>query len=195
MMVMADEVEVRQTATERRSPRPMPFFVLFTVVPLLEIVIFAWVGGRIGVLGTIGMVLGCAALGALLLRHQGTNALRKAQLAISEGRLPSTELADGLVLLVAGVLLITPGFLSDAFALLLLLPGFRHLVRRWLVVKLISRMQRTGAPGGPNGFSGVTFHSFGGQLGGPPFGDRTGPPGGRAAKDVEVIDDDDPRPR
>jgi UPF0716 protein FxsA len=167
----------------------MPFFVLFTVVPLLEIAIFAWVGGRIGVLGTIGMVLACAAAGALLLRHQGTNALRKAQLAIAEGRLPSAELADGLVLLVAGVLLITPGFLSDSLALLLLLPGFRHLVRRWLVAKLVARMQRSGPGGGPS----VTFHTFGGQFGAPPFGGRAGPPGDRPARDVEIVDEDEPR--
>lgn len=165
----------------------MPFFVLFTVVPLLEIAIFAWVGGRIGVMGTIGMVLACAAAGALLLRHQGMNALRKAQLAIAEGRLPSTELADGLVLLVAGVLLITPGFLSDSLALLLLLPGFRHLVRRWLVAKLVARVQRAGG-GGPT----VVFHHFGGQLGGSPFGDPASRHGDRPARDVEIIDDEPP---
>ncbi len=148
----------------------MPLFLLFTVVPLTEIAIFAWVGGQVGVLSTIMMVLVCAVAGSALLRQQGLSTLRRAQQVAAEGRLPSDELADGLVLVVSGVLLLTPGFLTDVIALLLLLPGVRHVVRRWLVKRIVARAQ-----------TGGVFV----QVGRSPFE----PPPARRARDTEVIDE------
>lgn len=152
----------------------MPLLLLFILVPIAEISIFAWVGGRIGVLGTIAMVLICAMAGAALLRHQGMSTLRRAQAIAAEGRIPSAELADGLVILVAAVMLITPGFLTDAVALLLLLPGPRHLVRRWLVSRVVARAQQ----GAVRHTSSGVFVQFGGA-----------PPPGPKARDTEIIDD------
>jgi UPF0716 protein FxsA len=109
----------------------MPILVLlFIVVPILELYVIIQVGGAIGVLPTLAILLADALLGSLLLRQQGRSAWRRFNAAIAEGRFPGREVADGVMIAVGGTLLLTPGFITDVFGLLLLIPPTRALFRR-----------------------------------------------------------------
>ena len=113
-------------------------------LPFVEIAGFVVIGSRIGVLATIVWVLLAAMLGLGLIKHHGLDALRRARDALRRGRNPSVELADGALVALAGVLLLIPGFVTDAFGLLLALPP----VRRRIVSRLGARF-RTGRAGRP----------------------------------------------
>jgi UPF0716 protein FxsA len=106
--------------------------LLFIVVPIVEITLFIQVGDAIGLWQTIGLVILTAIAGTVLLRVQGLQTLRRAQGALSQGQAPVREVFDGACLLVAGVLLLTPGFMTDAFGLALFLPPVRELILRGL---------------------------------------------------------------
>lgn len=114
-------------------------FLLFLIVPLIEVVILIQVGRAIGAGYTIIVIIGTAALGAALLRWQGLATLARVRLSMDQGRLPATELIEGLLLLIAGALLLTPGFFTDALGFLALLPGLRKLVAEVLLVRFIQR--------------------------------------------------------
>lgn len=105
------------------------------LVPLAEIATFIWVGGWIGALPTIALVVGISVFGLWLLRHQGLGMLRKAQAAMDRGEMPVAEVADGALIVLAGLLMVTPGLLTDALGLLLLVPAIRRLlgagIMRW----------------------------------------------------------------
>lgn len=103
--------------------------LLFTLVPLIELAVMIKVGQRIGVMPTIVMILAAGFLGAALARHEGLRTLRGVQADLAAGRLPGDRMFDALLILVAGVLLVAPGFVTDVIALLLLLPPVRLLVR------------------------------------------------------------------
>lgn len=103
---------------------------VFIVVPLVELWVIIQVGEAIGVLPTIALLLADALLGSLLLRHQGRGAWRRFNAAIEQRRFPGREVADGLLIAVGGTLLLTPGFLTDVFGLILLVPPTRAIVRR-----------------------------------------------------------------
>jgi UPF0716 protein FxsA len=105
---------------------------LFIAVPILELWVIIEVGGLIGVLPTLALLLAMSILGATLLRHQGRGAWQRFNRAIAERRFPGREVADGLMITVGGVLLLTPGFITDAVGLLLLLPPTRAIARRLL---------------------------------------------------------------
>jgi UPF0716 protein FxsA len=106
--------------------------VLFIVVPIAELYVIIKVGGWIGVWPTLAILLADALLGSLLLRHQGRAVWRRFNAAIAERRFPAREAADGVMVAVGGTLLVTPGFITDVFGLLLLLPPTRALVRAGL---------------------------------------------------------------
>jgi len=108
-------------------------FLLMVGIPIAEIAVFIEIGGRIGLWPTIGTVVLTAMIGTFLLRQQGLATLQKVQLSLEQNRLPLAEVFDGLCLLVAGALLLTPGFVTDGFGLLLFLPPFRSLLRHLLV--------------------------------------------------------------
>ena len=93
-------------------------FILLLVVPIVEIALFIKVGGLIGVWPTIGIVIATALAGAALLRRQGLATLRSARASLADNRFPIDEVFDGLCLAVAGALLLTPGFFTDAVGLL-----------------------------------------------------------------------------
>lgn len=99
--------------------------LLFITVPIVEIALFIQVGGLIGVWPTIAIVVLTAILGTALLRHQGLGTLRRVQESLEQNRLPVQEMFDGLCLLLAGALLLTPGFFTDAVGLLLFVPPLR----------------------------------------------------------------------
>ncbi len=120
---------------------------LFIAVPILELYVIIKVGGLIGVLPTLALLLAISLLGATLLRHQGRGAWRRFNEAIAARRLPGREVADGLLITIGGALLLTPGFITDAAGLLLLLPPTRAAVRRLLRAYFGHRLVAVGAGG------------------------------------------------
>lgn len=101
---------------------------LFVSVSLVEIIVFIEVGGIIGAWQTVALVILTAALGSWMIRKQGLATLRHVQEELEAGRIATHELFNGFCLLVAGVLMLTPGFITDAIGFLLLLPAFRNLI-------------------------------------------------------------------
>jgi UPF0716 protein FxsA len=104
-------------------------FIALVTVPIVEIAIFLEVGGIIGFWPTMGVVVLTAFIGTGLLRQQGLATLAKVQASLEQNRLPMEEVFDGLCLLVAGALLLTPGFFTDAVGFLLFVPAFRRVLR------------------------------------------------------------------
>ncbi len=100
-------------------------FPIFVVVTLTEIYVLVSVGQAIGGLSTVLLVVITAFIGSSLLRQQGWSTMAKAQQSMSEGRTPAMEMMEGVVILVSGILLLTPGFLTDALGLLGLMPWSR----------------------------------------------------------------------
>lgn len=159
-------------------------FLLFLIVPMLDLALLVSVGSRIGLGPTLAIVVLTAAVGSWLARREGAAAWKRVQAKLSTGGVPGPELVDGLVILVAGTLLLTPGFLTDAAGLLGLFPPTRTLARR----ALRSRFERSVSDG--------SIHIV---SGGSPFGPRPtvgGTPGFRPfgapapiIEDAEVIDD------
>jgi UPF0716 protein FxsA len=103
--------------------------LIFIVVPLAELYVIIQVGQAIGLLPTIAILLADALLGSILLRHQGRAAWIRFNRALAEGRLPHKEVFDGVLIIMGGALLLTPGFLTDIVGLILLIPPTRALVR------------------------------------------------------------------
>lgn len=101
-------------------------FPIFVVVTLAEIYVLVSVGQAIGGLSTVLLVVITAFIGSSLLRQQGWSTMAKAQQSMSEGRTPAMEMMEGVVILVSGILLLTPGFLTDALGLLGLMPWSRN---------------------------------------------------------------------
>lgn len=104
----------------------------FIAVPLVEIAVFVEVGENIGALSTILATVVTALAGVALLRAQGLATLERARLNLDQGILPARELFDGLCLLLAGALLLVPGFVTDSIGLLLFVPPFRTVLRRFV---------------------------------------------------------------
>ena len=107
-------------------------FLLFTVVPLLELYILIKIGGYIGAFPTVGLVVLTALLGFVLARFEGLRKLEQIKRSLSQGIVPADEMLDGVLIFVGGVLLIIPGVLTDLFALILLIPYTRTIFKRWL---------------------------------------------------------------
>lgn len=116
---------------------PLLLLALFIGVPIVEIAVFIQVGEQIGLWRTLAIVIATAIAGTILLRLQGLSTLRRAQQAMAQNQLPLKEVFDGLCLLVAGALLLTPGFVTDALGALLFVPqfraGLRHIIGRYLL--------------------------------------------------------------
>jgi UPF0716 protein FxsA len=120
----------------------VPILVLaFIVVPLAELAVIVAVGDVLGLLPTLVLLLAISVAGAWLAKREGLAAWRRFQLAMTEGRVPTAEVADGAMVLLAGALLLTPGFLSDVAGVLLLLPPTRAALRR-LAPRLAARRLR-----------------------------------------------------
>jgi UPF0716 protein FxsA len=109
-------------------------FVLFVGVPFAELYVLLQVGHAIGVLNTLALLILVSIVGAWLAKREGIGVLRRMQAALNAGRVPGVELIDGFLILLAAALMLTPGFLTDIVAILLLLPpvraGVRHQLRR-----------------------------------------------------------------
>lgn len=109
----------------------MRLFLALVAIPIIEIALFIEVGGWLGTWPTIGIVVLTALIGSVLLRQQGLKALGDIQGRLTAGDDPGQLLADGAMILVSGVLLLTPGFFTDAVGFLLLVPGVRAALYRW----------------------------------------------------------------
>ncbi len=101
-------------------------FLLFIIIPIIEIAVLMQVGALLGLWPTIAIVIASAWLGAKYVRQQGLATMQSVQTKMAQGEMPSTEIVTGLLLLVAGVLLVTPGFVTDIFGLSLLVPAIRN---------------------------------------------------------------------
>ena len=105
--------------------------IALVVVPLVELFVFVQVGQWIGYLEAIVVLLAFSVVGAYLVKREGLNAWRRAQAQLRAGEIPAAELVDGALILFAGALLLTPGFVTDLVGLLLLIPAMRFFPRRW----------------------------------------------------------------
>lgn len=107
----------------------LALLLIFVVAPLIELAVIVQVAGTIGVLDTIALLVLVSLVGAWLARRVGIGVLRRIQAALDRGQAPSTEVVDGGLVLVAGALMILPGFVGDVLALFLLFPPTRALIR------------------------------------------------------------------
>ncbi len=126
--------------------------LLFIVVPIVELYVIVQVAGGIGVLETIGLLIVVSVVGAWLVRREGMGVLRKVQQQLAAGEMPTKQIVDGGLIMFAGALMLTPGFVTDAIGVLLLIPPTRILVRGVLMRRFRGRVQTMTA--GPAGFHG-----------------------------------------
>jgi len=121
-------------------------FVLFTVVPVAELALIIHVGRRIGTWNTVTVVLLTAIIGAYMVRLEGLGVMARLQENLAHGQFPRDELIDGALVLVAGALLLTPGFITDGIGFLFVFPPTRAGIRGQLVRYLKRRTGGTGMP-------------------------------------------------
>jgi UPF0716 protein FxsA len=135
---------------------PLLLVALFVLVPIAELAIIIQVGQLLGFWWTLALLIGDSVLGSMLMRSQGRAAWRRFTGAVQAARPPAREVADGVLIIFGGALLLTPGFISDFFGLLFLLPPTRALIRRLFLRQVMSRItvslagapRRRGWPGG-----------------------------------------------
>lgn len=119
---------------------PILLVALFIIVPIAELAVIIQVGQEIGVWWTIAILVADSILGSLLMRSQGRLAWRRFNDALRSGRVPAREVADGVLVIFGGALLLTPGFLSDIFGILFLLPPTRAVIRRVFLREAMKRI-------------------------------------------------------
>ena len=125
----------------------MPY-LLFILVPAAELMLILQVGSRIGPLYTLLLIVVTAVFGVSLAKSEGLLVLQRIRAALEAGRMPAQEMVDGVLILIAGALLLTPGFLTDAVGLLVLFPLTRPLFRRLALSRLELRVRGRGPEGG-----------------------------------------------
>ena len=111
-------------------------FLAFTIVPILELYLLIEVGSHLGALNTVMIVIVTGFLGAYLARLQGFHTMNRVRQSLNRGEMPTEGLIDALLILLAGIVLLTPGFLTDAAGLLILIPWTRNRFKAWLMQKL-----------------------------------------------------------
>lgn len=115
----------------------MTFFqillLFFLFIPVVEIYLLIEVGSMLGAFTTVVLVVFTAVLGAWLLRIQGFSTLQRVRRSLAQGEIPAIEMLGGVLLIITGALLLTPGFFTDSIGFLLLVPAFRHRVVVWLL--------------------------------------------------------------
>ena len=109
--------------------------MLFTIVPMLELYVLLRVGAYIGFFNTVMLVVVTGIFGAYLARMEGLRVLYSVQKELNAGKMPTSQLLDGLLILVGGVLLITPGILTDIAGFVLVIPATRILIKQWLRIR------------------------------------------------------------
>ena len=126
---------------------PLLLVVLFIVIPIAELALIIQVGQAIGVWWTIALLIADSVLGSLLMRSQGRAVWRRFNAVLRSGRAPAREVADGVLVIFGGALLLTPGFITDVFGVLFLLPPTRALIRRVFLRQAMRRITVTMATG------------------------------------------------
>jgi UPF0716 protein FxsA len=129
--------------------------LIFIIVPILEIYLLITVGGFIGALPTILIIISTAIIGSYLLRAQGIATIQKAQGNLLQGQLPAFELLEGILILIGGVLLLTPGFFTDTIGLIFLIPILRKYIILWWIKKKASGMTPNSQPHQPSTLEGT----------------------------------------
>ena len=122
-------------------------FVAFVVMPILEIYVIIQVGQVIGAWWTILLLIADSVFGSWLIAHEGRRAWLALTTALSSGRMPARELADGALILVGGTLMLSPGFVTDVFGIVLILPFTRPLARLALTRLVTRRLAHVTRPG------------------------------------------------
>ena len=110
--------------------------LLFTLVPIIELALLIKIGQYIGVGYTLAIVILTGSAGAFLARSQGFRTLRRIQDDVNRGIMPTEEIFDGVMILSGGILLLTPGLITDLVGFMLLIPFTRHLIKAWLKQKI-----------------------------------------------------------
>jgi UPF0716 protein FxsA len=132
--------------TRRRRWLSAILLVLFVGVPLLEIFVLVQIGQEIGAWWTILLLILASVIGTWLVRREGGRAWEALTTALQTGRMPHRELADGALILIGGTLMLTPGFVSDAVGMLLILPVTRPLARKVLAQAVARRLLSSDRP-------------------------------------------------
>ena len=117
----------------------LKLFLAFTLIPLVEIYLLIKLGQNFGAITSILLVIFTGILGAYLARMEGLRTLFRIQETMREGRMPGEELLDALLIAIAGLVLITPGFITDVVGFLLLFPFTRMLAKNWLKERMIAK--------------------------------------------------------
>lgn len=140
--------------------------LLLTVVPVVELTLLVWVGSWMGVWPTVGLVVGTALLGSFLAKYQGLAAWRQLQQDLATGRMPQDALLDGIAVMIAATLLITPGVLSDLTGILLMIPACRKPLKTYLKKRFLRSLTGDGTQFIPfsSGPTTRSASSFGGNL-------------------------------
>ena len=160
--------------------------LLLLCVPLLELYVIIRVAGGMGTGQTILLLIGVSVVGAWMVRRSGLGVLNQIRNRLNLGQLPAAELVDGLLILLAGALMLTPGFITDAVGLLLLFLPTRVLVRSLLMRHFAKKITVGQWPSGPGGRGGFGFgYSSGGVRG--PEGGSGGPGAGGDVRDVDEV--------
>ncbi len=136
----------------RRRGLAWLLLIAFIVMPIVEIYVLIQVGQEIGPWWTILLLIADSILGSWLIRREGGRAWRALRTALDSGRMPAKELADGALILVGGTLMLSPGFVTDAFGILLILPFTRPVFRRLLATVVSNRLLVVGT-GAASGFT------------------------------------------
>lgn len=126
----------------------LKLFLLFTILPALEMILLLKVGSIVGFPGTVAIILLTGALGASLARQQGIQTIANIKSSMNQGKVPTSSLVDGFLILIAGIVLITPGLITDTIGFILLIPPCRALLRAYAIeafkhnVKIVTPFQQ-----------------------------------------------------
>jgi UPF0716 protein FxsA len=177
-------MQPRQKQTARGPGIALILLAAFITVPLVEIALFIQVGGWLGLVPTLVLIVLTAVVGTAMIRHQGFAVLSRAQRQLDQGGVPVQEVFEGVCLVIAGALLLTPGFLTDAVGAVLLLPPVRAALYRRVKAHLEARLVAAGeSPPGSGGRPPVIEGEF----------EQVEPD--RSARDDGAGDRDSPSPR
>jgi UPF0716 protein FxsA len=123
----------------------MPLLIIFIIIPLIELAVILKVNSFIGIGWTLGLIVITAFVGVKLLRQQGISTLLRANQKMQQGQMPAQELAEAFLLALAGALLLTPGFMTDAFGFMLLVPATRRSLVHKVIAFMTPRMMTSGS--------------------------------------------------
>ncbi len=150
-------------------------FLVFIAVPIIEVALFIEAGRVIGLVPTIAITIGTAIAGSFLMRVQGFATLSRFSQAVEKGEMPVTPVVDGIGILSAGLLLLTPGLFTDAIGLLLFVPPVRRGIAKWLFGQALKR-------------GTVKFRTFNSSGAHPPHSDGAPPKDADFKKSDDIID-------